>query len=242
MSNRNPPPSAFGRHQDRLLAHRPPRAWLDGVLVAGFSIPDLRPPAPAQTPLPARPPTPRPAPAAPAPPLEILARRFAGHPAAAALAQSLWLTQCGQRHLRRGRLMTAHSLAARALEAKPDLFPAYALLAAALRQKAQAGGLFGLLHQALETLENMPRVMTLLGWRLGLDQCGSLVLAEWAAALMLLGQRAGAAARLTMALNAQARAVDLPAELRDFLVQAGCLADAELTADLERTRRRLLRG
>ncbi|MFH1059788.1 MAG: hypothetical protein V1797_14070 [Pseudomonadota bacterium] len=238
MSHRNPPPlTAFGRHQDRLLAHRPPRAWLDGVQIAGFSMPDLRPPEPR----PAQPPTPA-DPTAPAPPLERLARRFAGHPAAAALAQALWLTQCGQRHLRRGRLMTAHSLAARALAAKPDLFPAYALLAATLRQKAQAGGLFGLLHQALETLENMPRVMTLLGWRLGLDQCGSLVLAEWAAALMLLGQRAAAAERLAMALAAQARAAGLPAELGEFLVQAGCLADAELTADLERTRRRLLRG
>lgn len=234
MSASNLPPStAFGRHQDQLLACRPPRAWLERTQIAGFSVPDLLAPEP--------PPALRPA-QSPDPPLEILARRFAGHPDAAALAQALWLTQCGQRHLRRGRILTAQSLAARALAAKPDLFSAYVVLGAVLRQKAQAGGLFGLLRQALDMFEDMPRVMRLLGWRLGLDQCGSLVYAEWAAAQMLLGDHAGAAARIEMALTAQARAAGLPDGLREFLMQSGCLADAELAADLKRTRDRLLRG
>ncbi|MFZ5586921.1 MAG: hypothetical protein ACOZHQ_13455 [Thermodesulfobacteriota bacterium] len=234
MSADNPPrPTTFGRHQAELLARRPPRAWLERVQVAGFSLPDLLAPEPAT---PARPAN------EPLSELDGLARSFAGRPAAVALAQALWLAQCAQRHLRRGRILTAHSLAARALAAKPDLFSIYAVLGSALRQKAQAGGLFGPLHQALDLFETMPRVMSLLGWRLGLDQCGSLVYAEWAAAQMLLGDHAGAAVRIGMALAAQARAAGLPDGLRDFLLQAGCLADDELAADLARARERLLRG
>lgn len=220
-----PPPPSFQRQQKRLLARRPPRVWLERAMLAGFSLPDL---------------TSRPSvPAAPPPALELLAQRFQGHPEAVALAQALWLTKCGQRHLRQGRLLSAQSLLARAQAAKPDFFPAYAPYGAVWRELALSGGLFTHLRRADERFAAMPRRMGLLGISLGLEQCGTLVYAEWAAVRQLLGDSAGARQRLDQALAAQEQGLTLPTDLRQFLLESGCLADPEAAADLAAFRRRL---
>ena len=230
ISDQNPPPT-FRRQQDLLLAHRPPRFWLERAMQAGFSVPDLGP-QPASAPV-------RVAPPPPPPSLDLLAQRFQGHPAAVALAQALWLGKCAQRHLRLGRLRSAQALLARARAAKPDFFPLYAIHGALLRELALAGGGSNRLHQAQGMFEAMPRRMGLLGLGLGLDQCGALVLAEWAAICQLQGDMTGAVLRLDQALAAQERGLALPDELRQFLLESGCLADAAAARDLARTRRRL---
>ena len=224
-----PPPPSFQRQQKRLLARRPPRVWLERAIQAGFSLPDLPP----------RPPAPAALPPAPPPALDLLAQRFQGHPEAVALAQALWLTKCGQRHLRQGRLLSAQSLLARAQAAKPDFFPAYTPYGAVWRELALSGGLFTHLRRADERFAAMPRRMGLLGISLGLEQCGTLVFAEWAAVRQLLGDSAGARQRLDQALAAQERGLALPADLRQFLLESGCLADPEAAADLAAFRRRL---
>lgn len=228
----NPPPPSFQRQQELLLAHRPPRAWLERAMQAGFSLPELNPRPPSQA---------APTPAAP-PPLEVLAGRFRGHPEAQALAQALWLTKCAQRHLRHGRLLSAQELLARAQAAKVDFFPIYSNQGAVLREMALGGGLFSHLRHALDQFEAMPRRMDLLDLRLGLEQCGSLVYAEWAAVCQLLGDPDGAIQRLDQALAAQERGLALPGDLRQFLLESGCLADSESAADLVAFRRRLARA
>jgi hypothetical protein len=197
---------------------------------AGFSVPDLSPRTPGEV---------IPAPIAPPPPLDALARRFRGHPEAVVLAQALWLAKCAQRHLRHGRLLSAQALLARALAVKADFFPIYSIHGAVLREMALAGGLFTHLRQAEDRFEAMPRRMRLLGFSLGLDQCGALVYAEWAAVRQLLGDDAGAIQRLGQALAAQERGLSLPDELRQFLMESGCLADPEVAAQLAAFRRRL---
>lgn len=229
----NPPPSSFQRQQERLLARRPPRAWLERAMQAGFSVPDLAPRPPDQA---------APAPTAPPPDLEVLAGRFQGHPEALALAQALWLTKCAQRHLRHGRLFSAQSLLARARAVKPDFFPAYALSGAVWREVALGGGLFTHLRRADERFATMPRRMRLLGIWLGLDQCGTLIFAEWAAVRQLLGDAAGAIRCLDQALAAQERGLGLPADLRQFLLESGCLADQDVVSDLAAFRQRLAKS
>ncbi|MCA1905106.1 MAG: hypothetical protein LDL11_00775 [Desulfarculus sp.] len=212
------------------MARRTPNLWLERVMQAGFSVPDLSPRAPGEA---------SPAPIAPPPPLEALARRFRGHPEAVVLAQALWLAKCAQRHLRHGRLLSAQASLARALAVKADFFPIYSIHSAVLREMALAGGLFTHLRQAEDRFEAMPRRMRLLGFSLGLDQCGALVYAEWAAVRQLLGDAAGAIQRLGQALAAQERGLSLPDDLRQFLMESGCLADPEVAAHLAAFRRRL---
>lgn len=226
----NQPPPSFEHHQERLLARRTPRLWLERAMQAGFSVPDLSPRQPGEM---------IPAPSTPPPTLEVLAGRFRGHPQAVALAQALWLTKCAQRHLGHGRLLSAQALLASALAAKADFFPIYSVQGAVLREMALAGGLFTHLRRADERFEDMPRHMRLLGFSLGLDQCGALVYAEWAAVRQLLGDTAGAIQRLDQALAAQERGLALPDDLSQFLLESGCLADSESAADLVTFRLRL---
>ena len=86
---------------------------------------------------------------------------------------------------------------------------------------------------------DLPRRMRLLGIWLGLDQCGTLIFAEWAAVRQLLGDAAGAIRRLDQALAAQERGLGLPADLRQFLLESGCLADQDVVSDLAAFRQRL---
>lgn len=238
------PEAAPSGQTARPLCRRPPRQWMDIPLTRGFATPrpeDLRRaldpgPVPARAAAPAR--------AAPARPLRDeplaqLATIFQGWPDATRLAQALWLVQRARQLARGGRHLRAQIRLDQALESKDDFFPAFVAWGELLRTLATGDGLWPCLRRLLDLLEKMPRVMVVHRWRLGLDSCGTLVYAEWAATHQLCGDRLGAAAKLRLALASHQRARELPEELQAFLVAADCLADQELAQDLERSLRLL---
>ncbi len=227
--------SAWSRHMDHLLVGRPSRRLLDISLRGGFAVPnrqELRRSLAPHAPAPAQAARRRPATRSHDAALTELASLFSQQPSAARLAQALWLTQRGQQLLLAGQLNRARARLTHALQVKPDFLPAYAALGGILRELALASGLFTCLHQALDLFETMPRHMRILDSLLPIEVCGAVVYAEWAAAYIVLGGHARAAELLDLALAAQGRARDLPQPLRDFLAEAGCLADPQMARDL----------
>ncbi|MFH1033201.1 MAG: hypothetical protein V1806_01720 [Pseudomonadota bacterium] len=158
------------------------------------------------------------------------------HPEALSLAKALWLTRRGLACARWGHLLKARSWYQQAIAEKKDFYPAYFHLATAYRETTRVTGHWQLLHEVEQMLENMPKVMGIMGTQVSLEMSGAALHAEWSCILQMLGHPQAALEHLELALLCQRRYLEMEQPLRDFFEEVGCSLSSLSVSYLERLR------